>query len=217
MDCTNELYFFIEKIKNKLSSEELNEINEIYYNLNSNFNVLDDELREMERLENEVSHLEKHIEENKDEIESIFNNWDDEKEAWQLMEEVQKVLDKEVIAFKLSYEPNYDQQKEEILQLVKRGFIFNDGIGKIIYDNHIDEIQQKEKELLIKKEREKLILNNSSVEKLERNVYKVIAYKIESIVNLNTNKVTGKGSRNNKDALIQRVLFYKEYEEKKVS
>src|SRR5690606_31455532 len=214
----NELYFFIDKIKDRLSGDEINEITDIY-------NSLTYSIEEAETMENELIEIDEkeqlyynHIDQTKDDIENLFDRWDDEKPIHELMDKISEIVEREVDT-KEKVNNIHTLRENEVLKMVKQGYKFINGFGASIYNNYIariekeEQIKKQEQEMKILKE--ELQLKNAKVESVGIKVYSIYSnYQgVNATYDAKTGKVSGKGSRNLKDEIIKRVQFFLNYEQ----
>lgn len=214
----NELYFFIDKIKDRLSYDELNELTDIYNDLTLNVEDVQEIENDLFQLQDNEQAYTGHIETTMSDVQVLLYNWDDEKPVHELMDKVSEIVEREV---NIPEKETNTQvlQENEILKMVKQGYKFISGLGAKIYNDYLARIgkaeQEKKQAQEFRKLQGSLQLKNAKVESVGIKVYSVYSHRqgVDAKYDATTGKVSGKGSRSLKDEIIKRVKFFLDYEQ----
>ena len=211
----NSIYFFFDSVKNKLSQDEINTLDDIYSYIEESSDMIIQLEKENEILSNHIEEtfntLKTISNESEKEIPSKLNTFLENKECdpsdvWEIL-------------YTKNQKDDLQKQKEEILTMVKRGFVFNSGVGKKIYDDYVREqnkliteqkLKAHEKAFQEKLTNELKQLNSrAKIKLIDNDTIEIWEYNaIDVIVNVSTYEMKGKGTRKYKDLIIEITKLY---------
>lgn len=181
--------------------------------------IVNDRENEIMKLEDKENELIAHIDNMKRDTETLFERWDDGNDVHDLMDKVAEVLDKPIKYSRNNEEDKEDALFNEIEDMMKRGYVFGGKLGEEVaskiaakLDAERKEAEESQRKKELEKQTKQLLKEHGmyrvDISKLKDNVYSFDGYNVSALIDLNSNKVSGKGSRSNREAILNILDFY---------